>query len=244
MPSDGCEYEGCTLVNGLNPNSTWQAPDGTQTPWDPIVAGAQDYNPITEAVIPGTVGLFGVAALPTATGYFAGEVAWPALVRGGKAIVSWLCLDGNCLNEAEVIYDRALPAGNGATDIFGRTIRISPLGSTLDRMQALYHEQAHVFLTPRGPLQQARAGIRFWTYENSHLFRFAEEAIAESSAQLRTGGSLWTGLTFPVTNGYVNPAQVTLEGGLVAGGTVWGGIELGQALENWFNLSVEQEPGG
>ena len=241
-PSDGCDYEGCSLLNGFDSDSTWQAPDGTQTPWDPVVASDQDYNPITEAVIPGIAVLFGVASLPTAVGYFAGEVAWPALIRGGQAVASWLCLDGNCLNEAEVIYDRALPAGNGATDILGRTIRISPFGSTLDKMQALYHEQVHVFFTPRGPFQQIRAGIRYWAYENSNLFRYAEEAIAESTAQLRTGGSLRTGLSFPLIGYDITPARVAIEGGLVAGGTTLGGIGLGQMLENWFNLNVEQEP--
>ena len=65
-----------------------------------MVASDQDYNPITEAVIPGIAGLLGVAALPTALGYFAGEVAWPVLVRGGQTIASLFCLnDGDCTNE-------------------------------------------------------------------------------------------------------------------------------------------------
>ncbi|MEZ4641683.1 MAG: hypothetical protein R3E31_02900 [Chloroflexota bacterium] len=110
MPSDGCDYDGCSLPLGFDPDHTWATVDvdqngtaiATYFPWDPFLAEAQDYNPITEAVIPGTVGLFGVAALPTAVGYFAGEVIWPALVRGGQVIASLFCLnDYNCTNEIE-----------------------------------------------------------------------------------------------------------------------------------------------
>jgi RHS repeat-associated protein len=53
-PADGCAYEGCTLPNGLNPGTTWQTSDGTLTPWNPVVAEVQDYNPITESVLPAT----------------------------------------------------------------------------------------------------------------------------------------------------------------------------------------------
>ena len=105
-PSDGCDYEGCSLLNGFDSDSTWQAPDGTQTPWDPVVASDQDYNPITEAVIPATVTLLGVAALPTVIGYFAGEFIWPAITTTGTSIASWLCLDGDCLNELEIATEK------------------------------------------------------------------------------------------------------------------------------------------
>ena len=80
-PSDGCDYESCTLSNGLNPNSTWQTADGSQLLWDPVAAAAQDYNPLTEAVLPATGALLGIAALPTVASYVAAEVIWPALMR-------------------------------------------------------------------------------------------------------------------------------------------------------------------
>lgn len=35
-----------------------------------------------------------------------------------------------------------------------------------------------------------------------------------------------------------------MEGLMVSAGTAWAGTELGQTLENWLNLNVEQDPSG
>lgn len=122
---------------------------------------------------------------------------------------------------ARISYDPSLSAGTGATDKLGN-IRVSPYGSALDRSRVLIHEKVHRFFTPRGPLQAPRANFNMWAYKNSHLLQYTEEAIAESTAQLLTGGSLKEGLLFPFTHGYVDPWRVGLEatslGGVLAGG--------------------------
>lgn len=100
----------------------------------------------------------------------------------------------------------------------------------LDKQQTLCYEGVHVFFTPRGPLQNFRADLSMAAYQNSHLLRYVEEAIAESRAQILTGRSLQTGLMFPITNGYVEPWRVIAEGGILAGGVYWGGRKLGEQI--------------
>jgi RHS repeat-associated protein len=51
-PSDGCDYEGCSLLPGLDPDSTWLLPNGAIFHVDPNIVAAEDYNPITEGVLP------------------------------------------------------------------------------------------------------------------------------------------------------------------------------------------------
>jgi RHS repeat-associated protein len=136
--------------------------------------------------------------------YYGGAAVGPVLQR-------LLCGDGDCFNEIEHVYDSSLPAGSGYTDKLGR-IFISPHGSRTDQLQVLLHESVHSLLTPRGTLQGIRANLNQWAYNNSHLLRYIEEALAEGAAQLLTNGSLIEGLSFPVTNGYVNPAFVVIEG--------------------------------
>jgi hypothetical protein len=61
-------------------------------------------------------------------------------------------------------------------------------------------------------------------YENSHLARFAEEALAEGYAKQ----SVMEGLRFPFEGGYVSPTRVGLEGAAVVGGAgaaTYGGYE-------------------
>jgi hypothetical protein len=170
----------------------------------------------------------------------------PALGIGTTATTA-ACADGDCGNEASaagrtvqtvtdaasrarVTYDGSLLAGEGTTDKLGN-IRISPLGSALDRAQALYHEEVHSFFTPRGSLQELRANISMGAYNNSHLLRYAEEAIAETRAQLMTGGSLQAGLMFPLNGGYnIQPWRMALEGGALVGGTYWIGNRIAGVL--------------
>lgn len=176
-----------------------------------------------------------VAAVGTEAG--AGTLT-TAAVTGGTAeaattagtVATAACADGDCTNEARaaadvavrsrILLDPSLPAGTGFTDKLGN-ITISSQGSPITQMQALLHEQVHHFFTPRGPLQGIRADFSMWAYNNSHLLRYMEEAIAESYAQLRTGGSLLTGLKFPIENGYVDLWRVLLEAGGLIGGSIW-----------------------
>jgi hypothetical protein len=63
-----------------------------------------------------------------------------------------------------------------------------------------------------------------WAYSHSHLLRYMEEAIAESTSQMLTGGSLQEGLLYPIKYGHVSSWRVLLEaGGIFAGfaGGVW-----------------------
>jgi hypothetical protein len=99
-PTNGCEYEGCNLANGLDPNSTWILPNGDAEIFDPALPN--EYTPASE-MLTGWLALLGIAAAPTVVGYVAGEIVWPTLVRVGQGIVTWLCGDLNCTNEIEAI---------------------------------------------------------------------------------------------------------------------------------------------
>ena len=112
-------------------------------------------------------------------------------------------------------YNYSYPAGQGLTDEFGN-IWISPHGTRTDRLRALYHEQVHAFLTPKGRFKSLRH-LTLGAYEYSNVWRYTEEAIAESRALLKTGGKLSDGLLFPLTHGdpYVNPVALLAEIGLI-----------------------------
>lgn len=82
--------------------------------------------------------------------------------------------------------------------------------------ETLKHELVHRALTPlSGPLRGARATARIWGYQNSHLLRYLEEAIAETVGT----GSLARGLRFPLQAGYgLAVDRILLEaGGYFAG---------------------------
>lgn len=98
MPTSGCGYEACSLPLGSSSGATWQSSDGVLTPWDPIAASAQDYNPVTQAVIPGAVGIVGVAMAPALAGA-AVELAGPA--AGSAATAA--CADRDCTNEIRAV---------------------------------------------------------------------------------------------------------------------------------------------
>jgi hypothetical protein len=113
-----------------------------------------------------------------------------------------------------------LPAGlMGATGKSGQ-IRIQPGLTAADFAETLRHETVHSILTPsRIELAQITTGM----YKHSHLWRYAEEAAAESYGTL----SIPKGLSFPLTaGGYeLQPWRVGAEA-LGVGGLGFGGYKL------------------
>ncbi|MEZ4731658.1 MAG: hypothetical protein R3E79_31450 [Caldilineaceae bacterium] len=110
-----------------------------------------------------------------------------------------------------VKYHYGLAAGEGETDLAGN-IWISPKGSRTDRLRALYHEQVHAYIL-KHPLLRP---LSMYGYPNSQLWRYTEEAIAESRAQLRTGGRLMDALSHPFHPGY----KITTAGLLTEAGSL------------------------
>ena len=101
--------------------------------------------------------------------------------------------------------DPSLPAGRGATTFWG-DIRVSSQGSAAERAVVLLHERVHQFLAPKVyVLRHYRVGNRAGSYVRSSLWRYIEEALAETIAQVGTNGfrEAFGGLRFPVKNGYM-----------------------------------------
>jgi hypothetical protein len=101
--------------------------------------------------------------------------------------------------------DVTLPAGEGFTTFWG-DIRVSTLGSATDRALVLLHEKVHQFLAPKFYiLREYRANARGMSYVRSSLWRYIEEALAETIAQVGVNGfrQFFTGIRFPVGNGYM-----------------------------------------
>lgn len=74
------------------------------------------------------------------------------------------------------------------------------------RLKVLLHEKVHQFLVPKMYiLREYRAGNRAGCYVRSSLWRYIEEALAETIAQLGVVGfrKMFVGMRFPVKNGYV-----------------------------------------
>jgi len=77
--------------------------------------------------------------------------------------------------------------------------------------ETLRHESVHALLSPSW---EPLANARMWIYQNSAVWRYSEEAIAESYAT----GSVAKGLAFPI-GGYVTPARLAAEAtGIAAAG--------------------------
>ena len=119
-----------------------------------------------------------------------------------------------------------LPAGSGSTDRFGN-MTLSSLGTGLDRAQVALHENVHSILSPSagGIVNNIRADIRMGLYQGSQFFKYTEEALAETTAQLGTrnvsglsfSDALMTGLRFPLVNNY--GLQLSRVGVEAVGGT-------------------------
>lgn len=140
--------------------------------------------------------------------------------------------------------DSSLVAGNGYTSFWG-DITVSIKGSGTDRNLVLLHEKVHQFLAPKlYILRDYRVANRAGSYFRSSLWRFLEEALAETIAQIGVIGlkNLYVGIRFPVKNGY---AYLTRAGGYSAHMTGKGivpeaaalvdsGIIFGFSFKLWF----------
>lgn len=133
--------------------------------------------------------------------------------------------------KAEPLVDKTLQwtsklfPGSGMTGAYGNMI-LSRLGTKLDRLQVMLHEKVHSFLSPAATslFAQSRASLRSFLYQGSNLMRFAEEALAESYAQVASRSmsglsfikALKTGIKFPLENGYVSASELAAESAAAA----------------------------
>ena len=143
-----------------------------------------------------------------------------------------------------VRQDPTLAAGNGSTSFWGN-ITVSTQGSATDRALVLLHEKVHQFLMPKlYVLREYRASNRASSYFRSSLWRYIEEALAETIAQVGVTGirNFFVGIRFPVKSGYMhlrrgggfNP-RFSGTGALPeAAGLLYNGTISGIAFEVWF----------
>jgi hypothetical protein len=99
----------------------------------------------------------------------------------------------------------SLPAGEGRTSLWG-DIAVSTHSSADDRAVILLHERVHQFLVPKlYVLREYRVNNRASSYLRSSLYRYIEEALAETIAQVGVYGirQFLTGIRFPVKSGYM-----------------------------------------
>ncbi|MCO6452041.1 MAG: RES domain-containing protein [Caldilineales bacterium] len=126
-PTSGCEYEGCSLRNGLSGNSTWQQANGANVIWDPQIAAQEDYNRWIEGVLPAGAMLVGWAAAPSLVSAAVANYAIP-VVQAGLRGLGLACVDGDCGNEANVIVRSARTNAEVAQSVLERinSVRFDP----------------------------------------------------------------------------------------------------------------------
>jgi len=102
----------------------------------------------------------------------------------------------------------------------------------------------HSFLSPDQSsfLSGVRADIRMGLYQRSNVFRYGEEALAETTAQLGTrsmtglsrGQAIYKGLSFPMNGHYgISKTGLVVEsagGVIVVGGSIYGAYQLGLSM--------------
>ena len=130
-------------------------------------------------------------------------------------------------------------------------IEFSTLGSETDRELVLHHEQVHQLLVPKLYfLRNIRVEMRVGSYAGSSLFRYLEETLAETVAQVRVNGwrELFSSVRFPTKYGYVywrragsDPALAVWGGrGVVpeGAGLLATGSMLSLAMELWYKAGA------
>ena len=146
------------------------------------------------------------------------------------------------------VEDPALPPGAGSTDFLGN-VRVSSRGTGVDRALVLLHERVHQSLAPKFyPLRRIRIENRIRSYFQSSLWRFCEEALCETVAQVGVDGLRkgYVGLRFPISNGYVyllkgGGYSAAMAGrGIIPEGAALlaNGIVQGLAFQLWFKAGV------
>jgi hypothetical protein len=108
-----------------------------------------------------------------------------------------------------VTGSNSLRAGAGSTSFWG-DITVSLRGAANDQKIVLMHERVHQFLAPKlYVLRNFRVANRAGSYFRSSLWRYIEEMMAETIAQVGVNGirSFFVGVRFPVANRYVYLTQ-------------------------------------
>ncbi len=134
-------------------------------------------------------------------------------------------------------------------------MEVSSLGTSLERAEALLHEQVHSFLTPSPSSVFGTMGatdVRLALYQNSQLFRYGEEALAETTAQMGTRSlsgfsfteALQSGMQFPFSSSLYQPMSVwglTGEAAGLAGGAALfgGGLYAASSFDETYGLSLQ-----
>jgi hypothetical protein len=160
------------------------------------------------------IGILGIQAVLAIL--FRGARA-PKTGRGGRVNIGPAPpRNANLRYKPSIVADATLPAGQGSTSFWGN-IKVSTRGSANDRALVLVHEKVHQFLAPKlYILREYRANTRATSYVRSSLWRYIEEALAETVAQVGVNGfrQFFRGIRFPVGNGYM---YLTRPGGYDAG---------------------------
>lgn len=148
----------------------------------------------------------------------------------------------------------SIGAGGGVTSWWG-DIEFSTLGTATDRALALYHEQVHQFLVPKLYfLRNYRVQSRTGSYAGSSLFRYLEEVLAETRAQVKVKGwgRLFSSVRFPLRGGYVywvkagsDPALAVWGGrGVIpeGAGLIASGFMAGVQMQLWYKAGAMPMP--
>ena len=101
----------------------------------------------------------------------------------------------------------------GKTTIYGDIEYLSSLTGEL-KAETILHERVHSFLTPKlYPLRNLRVKMTMDGYNKSFIFKYLEEALAETVAQVGTYGfkNALVGIKFPIKENYLTLAQMGTE---------------------------------
>ncbi len=168
----------------------------------------------------------------------------PKVGKGGRVNVGAAPRGAGLRYKPKIVKDPAVKAGEGWTSFWGDIV-VSSRGSAAEQTLVLLHERVHQFLMPKlYVLRNYRMSSRAASYIRSSLWRYIEEALAETIAQVGVNGfkHLFTGLKFPVGNGYMFLRQgggfdkaFTGYGAAIEGaGLLYNGVVAGVAVELWF----------
>jgi hypothetical protein len=125
--------------------------------------------------------------------------------RGARIEVGPAPISGGLRYKPTIGQDPTMAAGEGITSFWG-DILVSSHGSAADRALVLLHEKVHQALSPRlFLLRDYRVSNRASSYVRSSLWRYLEEALAETVAQVGVNGfrGFFDGVKFPIKNGYL-----------------------------------------